>query len=125
MFWALASPARLRILERLAQGAASVNEIAEAAELKQSMTSQHLRALLDAGVVVYARNRNQRIYRLRGPRITRILKLIGEFHEVHLESLRGIVARHPAEARAEAAVSGNRATGRAPRSGPRGGSLSL
>jgi DNA-binding transcriptional ArsR family regulator len=94
LFAALANSARLRILEHLANGTASVNEIAQAAGLKQSITSQHLAALLSVGVVVYARNGNQRIYRLRGPRIARILKLVEEFYEVHLDSLRQVLARH-------------------------------
>ncbi len=114
LFAALANPARLRILEHLASGAASVNEIADAAGLKQSITSQHLAALLGAGVVVYTRNGNQRIYRLRGPRIARILKLVEEFYKIHLDSLREIVARHPVEGSAGAAISGNRAAGRPP-----------
>jgi DNA-binding transcriptional ArsR family regulator len=120
LFAALANPARLRMLEHLANGPASVNEIAEAAGLKQSITSQHLAALLSAGVVVYTRNGNQRIYRLRGLRIARILKLVEEFHQVHLESLRQILARYPAEESVETATSGNRAAGRAlPTSGQR------
>ncbi len=94
MFTALANPSRLRILELLGQGPASVSEIAAAAELKQSITSQHLAALLNAGVLVCTPNRNQRIYSLRGPRISRILELVEEFYEVHLNSLRQVLATH-------------------------------
>jgi DNA-binding transcriptional ArsR family regulator len=94
MFAGLAHPARLQILERLAGGPASVNEIAQAAGLKQSMTSQHLSVLLAAGVVVYERDGNSRIYHLRGPRIARILELVEEFYELHLDNLRQVVARH-------------------------------
>lgn len=101
------------MLDHLANGAASVNEIADATGLKQSITSQHLAALLSAGIVVYTRNGNQRIYRLRGPRITRILRLVEEFHRVHLDSLREVLARHPAAETVEAATSGNRVAGRA------------
>jgi DNA-binding transcriptional ArsR family regulator len=94
LFAALAHPGRLRIVELLVQGPASVNEIAQAAGLKQSITSQHLAALLSAGVVVYSPSGNQRIYRLRGSRIAHILELLGEFYRVHLESLRESLARH-------------------------------
>ena len=52
MFAALANPSRLRILEHLAGGPASVSETAEAAGLKQSITSQHLAVLLNAGILV-------------------------------------------------------------------------
>ncbi len=67
MFSALAHPSRLRILELLAAGPTSVNELAFAAGLKQSITSQHLAALAKAGVVVCTPDGNHRIYRLRGP----------------------------------------------------------
>ena len=94
VFAALGNAARLDILDRLAQGPASVNEIAEATGLKQSMTSQHLAVLLNAGVVVFASEGNHRIYSLRGPRIARILELLEEFYTVHLENLRDLVAQH-------------------------------
>ena len=94
MFAALASAARLHILERLSEGPSSVKELSEATDLKQSMTSQHLAVLLSAGVVVCTAEGNLRIYSLRGPRIARILELVEEFYNVHLEGLRRVVARH-------------------------------
>lgn len=97
MFAALANPARLHILEHLAKGPATVNDIAEAVGLKQSMTSQHLSSLLTAGVVVYEKSGNSRLYSLRGPRIARILELVEEFHEAHLDDLRQVL-EHQQEA---------------------------
>jgi ArsR family transcriptional regulator, arsenate/arsenite/antimonite-responsive transcriptional repressor len=97
MFAALASPARLHILEFLASGPASVKEIAEATDLKQSMTSQHLSVLFTAGVVVCTAEGNLRIYSLRGPRIARILELVEEFYDVHLENLRSVLEQHTEE----------------------------
>lgn len=94
MLAALGNPSRLRILEHLAHGPASVGEIAEAAGLKQSTTSQHLAALLNAGVLACTPSGNQRIYSLRGPRIPRILDLVEEFYDVHLNSLRQMLAAH-------------------------------
>jgi DNA-binding transcriptional ArsR family regulator len=93
LFGALASPGRLRIVERLAQGPASVTEIAAATALKQSMTSQHLATLLGAGVVVHERQGSARIYSLRGPRIARIVHLVEEFYDAHLAELRELVER--------------------------------
>ena len=93
VFAALANPARLYILERLATGPASVKEIAEATGLKQSMTSQHLAVLLNAGVVVCASEGNHRIYSLRGPRVAHILELLTEFYAVHLDNLRSLLAQ--------------------------------
>jgi DNA-binding transcriptional ArsR family regulator len=94
VFAVLANPSRLRILEHLAQGPSSVSRTAEAAGLKQSLTSQHLAALLNAGVVICTPSGNQRIYSPRGPRITRILELVEEFYGVHLDSLRRVLAAH-------------------------------
>lgn len=93
MFGALANPARLHILEILACGPTSVNELAEKVGLKQSITSQHLSALLRAGAVVKQANGNVRIYSLRGPRIAMILKLVEEFYGIHLESLKEVLSR--------------------------------
>ena len=93
MFAALANPAKLQILEHLVKGPASVNDIAEAVGLKQSMTSQHLASLLSVGVVVYEKSGNSRLYSLRGPRIARILELVEEFYEIHLGDLRRVLAQ--------------------------------
>ena len=97
MFAALASPARLHIIERLAVGPASVKEIAEATGLKQSMTSQHLSVLFVAGLVVCTAEGNMRIYGLRGPRVARMLQLAEEFCNAHLDNLRRILAQHAEE----------------------------
>lgn len=91
MFAALANPARLQILEVLAEGPASVGRIASQTGLRQSMTSQHLSALLRAGAVVRHAEGNIRIYSLRGPRIAQVLKLVEEFYEVHIDNLRELL----------------------------------
>ena len=51
-FAALADPTRRAILARLAQGEATVNELAEPFEMSQPAISQHLKVLEDAGLVV-------------------------------------------------------------------------
>lgn len=93
LFAVLANPDRLHILEHLAKERDSVSNIAEAVGIKQSMTSQHLQTLLSAGVVVYEKVGNCRLYSLRGPRIARILALAQEFYEIHLDSLREVLAQ--------------------------------
>ena len=93
MFAALGNPARLAILERLIAGPASVKEISEATDLKQSMTLQHLAVLLGAGIVVCTAEGNMRIYSLRGPRIGEIMALVEEFYQAHLDNLRAIVSQ--------------------------------
>src|SRR5690349_4774105 len=51
-FAALADPTRRAILARLAQGEATVMELAEPFEMTQPAISQHLKVLEDAGLVV-------------------------------------------------------------------------
>jgi DNA-binding transcriptional ArsR family regulator len=51
-FSALADPTRRAILARLAQGEATVNELAEPFEMTQPAISQHLKVLEDAGLIV-------------------------------------------------------------------------
>ena len=98
MFAAFANPARLHILECLANGPASVNQIASATGLKQSMTSQHLSVLLSAGAVVCKPQGSLRVYSLRGPRVAQILQLVEQFHDVHLQSLRRMLGQEVREA---------------------------
>jgi DNA-binding transcriptional ArsR family regulator len=83
LFGALSHPTRIRIVELLLPGPRSVNEIAGALGAGQSGTSQHLSILARSGVVVAEHRGATRLYRVRGPRIERILALIEEFCRVH------------------------------------------
>lgn len=83
LFSALSNPSRLRITELLCHTEMSVNEICAALSLGQSATSQNLAALTRAGILVVEHKGSNCIYRIRGPRITRILALIEEFCQVH------------------------------------------
>ena len=51
VFSALADPTRRAILERLADGAATVRELVEPFELTQQAISKHLKVLEEAGLV--------------------------------------------------------------------------
>ncbi len=64
VFSALADPTRRAILERLAQGEASVQELAEPFDLSQPAISKHLRVLEDAGLVSRGRSAQRRPRRL-------------------------------------------------------------
>ena len=83
LFHALSNPSRLRIAELLCSAEMTVTEICTALSLGQSATSQNLAALTRAGVVAVEHRGANRIYRVRGPRIARILALIEEFCHVH------------------------------------------
>ena len=61
---ALADPTRRAILERLAQGAATVNEIAEPFDISLPAISRHLKVLEGAGLITRGREAQWRPCRL-------------------------------------------------------------
>lgn len=63
-FGALADPTRRAILARLAEGEATVNELAEPFHLKLPTVSKHLKVLQRAGLVTQSRKANWRPCRL-------------------------------------------------------------
>jgi len=65
----LADAKRLMIIHELQEGRKSVGELAEALDLKQSNTSQHLAVLRKAGVAVPDRQGSTVYYSLSTPRI--------------------------------------------------------
>jgi ArsR family transcriptional regulator len=68
LFTALAAPVRLRILDVLGRGEASVGVIVDAAAASQPNVSQHLKVLLAAGLVERRRTGAYVVYALRdGP----------------------------------------------------------
>jgi DNA-binding transcriptional ArsR family regulator len=95
LFSALSNPVRLRITEFLCEGERTVGEVAAHMGIGQSGASQHLAQLARAGVVVAEARGTSRYYRVRGPRIPKILGLIEEFCHVH--RLFGSTEGSPAE----------------------------
>jgi DNA-binding transcriptional ArsR family regulator len=65
-FAALADPTRRAILARLAQGEASVNELAEPFPISVQAVSKHLKVLERAGLITRARTAQLRPSRLQG-----------------------------------------------------------
>lgn len=62
---ALAHPARLEIVRHLAQAeSCCCGEVVRHLDLAQSTTSQHLKILVEAGLVTYAPNRQRSRYAL-------------------------------------------------------------
>lgn len=64
VFGAISHPARRRILDLLVEADRSVNTIAESFEMSRPAVSQHLRVLLDSGLVTEQRHGRERHYRL-------------------------------------------------------------
>lgn len=63
-FGALSDPTRRAILARLAQGEATVSELAEPFGLRQPTISKHLKILEDAGFIEQSRDAQRRPRRL-------------------------------------------------------------
>jgi rhodanese-related sulfurtransferase/DNA-binding transcriptional ArsR family regulator len=84
---ALASGRRAEIIDLLAQGERSVEEIAS--ELAQSVAnaSQHLQQLLRAGLVVTRREGNRIYYSLASNRITELWAAMRDVAEAHVAEL--------------------------------------
>jgi DNA-binding transcriptional ArsR family regulator len=65
-FAALADPTRRAILDRLAEGDATVNELAEPFPITVQAVSRHLKVLEQAGLIVRGREGQRRPSRLDG-----------------------------------------------------------
>lgn len=72
VFTAIAHPMRRRILDLLAERERPVNEIARHFGVSRPAVSQHLRILLDAGLVAETRRGRERRYRLTPLPLSRV-----------------------------------------------------
>ena len=64
VFHAIADPNRRRLLDLLAAGDSPAQDLADRFEISFPAVSQHLKVLLDAGLVTRRADGRQRIYRL-------------------------------------------------------------
>ena len=69
VFGAISHPARRQMLDLLVEGDHAVNAIAGNFEMSRPAVSQHLRVLLDAGLVTEQRCGRERRYRLAPERL--------------------------------------------------------
>ena len=74
----LGHPERLKIVEALERGEASVSEIREAVRLPQAIVSQHLARLRGANVVAARRDGVHVLYRVIEPKVHHVLTCIRE-----------------------------------------------
>ncbi|MGZ4399520.1 MAG: ArsR/SmtB family transcription factor, partial [Gaiellaceae bacterium] len=63
-FQVVAEPMRIRLLDRLRDGEASVNELVETTRASQQNVSKHLGVLLEAGIVGRRKQGNHAYYRI-------------------------------------------------------------
>jgi len=72
----LGHPDRLRIVEVLEPGEATVSEIQETVELPQPIVSQHLARMRGAGIVAARREGSNVYYQVVEPKVWHILRCI-------------------------------------------------
>lgn len=81
VFAALADPTRRAILSRLADGQASVNEIAAPFEISQPAVSKHLKVLERAGLIERDIEEQRRPARLKAETMTAAVNWLEEFRK--------------------------------------------
>lgn len=89
---ALASPHRLELIDLLAQGERSVEELATEASLSIANASQHLRALRQAELVANRREGTRVLYRLAGPRVWELWHALRTAAETQLAEIDRVTA---------------------------------
>ena len=85
-FAALADPTLRAILARLAQGEATVMELAEPFDMSQPAVSKHLKVLERAGLIERGREAQTRPCRLAAARLKDVAEWVGGFRRFWEES---------------------------------------
>jgi DNA-binding transcriptional ArsR family regulator len=78
-FSALADPTRRAILARLAEGEATVNELAEPFPISVQAVSRHLKVLEQAGLITRRRSAQLRPSRLEGARLKEAVEWLEKY----------------------------------------------
>lgn len=85
VFGALAEPRRRQIVDLLAAGERSVNDLVDATGLAQPQVSKHLRILREVGVVAAREEGRRRWYSLNGPALKPIHDWVAGFEALWTE----------------------------------------
>ena len=85
-FNAVAEPRRRQILDLLARGERSVNDVAKALRLKQPQASKHLRVLREVGLVTVRGDGQQRLYTLNAAALKPVHDWVKAFERFWNES---------------------------------------
>jgi len=100
VFGAISHPARRRMVDLLAEADRSVNAIAGHFEMSRPAVSQHLRVLLDAGLVAETRHGRERRYRFVPERLSPVrewLALYERFWDDRLQRLQKLLSKRSKE----------------------------
>ncbi len=88
---AIGSALRLELLELLAQGERSVEQLATTTGTSVANTSQHLQKLRQSGLIVGRRDGQRVFYRLSGDEVVALLAALGRVGEVHNAEIERLV----------------------------------
>jgi DNA-binding transcriptional ArsR family regulator len=80
-FHAIAHPGRRQLLELLQTGEKPVKQLAETFAMSRPAVSQHLKVLLEAGLVAERRDGRQRLYKLEPQKLSEIHNWISQFEK--------------------------------------------
>jgi len=100
-FFALADPTRRAILARLAQGEASVMELARPFQMSQPAISKHLRVLEHAGLITRGRDGQRRPCRIQAHPLADANRWLEDYRrlwEANFQRLDGLLAEMQAAA---------------------------
>ncbi len=93
VFSAIAHPLRRRLLDLLAEGEQPVNRLAVPFEVSRPAISQHLRVLLEVGLVNERRSGRERRYRLHPDRLGDVRDWLATYDRFWQERLTALGAR--------------------------------
>lgn len=88
---ALSSAPRLELLELLAQGERSVEQLAQLTQITMANTSQHLQRLRQAGLITARKEGPYVFYRLAGDEVVRLMAALGYVGERYLAEVDRLV----------------------------------
>lgn len=78
-FTAIADPNRRYLLEELRRGRKTVNELASGLPVSRPAVSQHLKVLLDAGLVIVTSEGTRRFYSVSTPGFVQVNLWLDQF----------------------------------------------
>ena len=85
VFRAVADPTRRAILDRLRSAELSVSDLAGPFDMTQPAISQHLRILLDAGLVEAEQIGRQRLYKLNAQPLREVFQWSGLYRHLFID----------------------------------------
>jgi DNA-binding transcriptional ArsR family regulator len=92
-FAALADPTRRKVFERLSRRALSVAEVADGLPVSRPAVSQHLKVLLDAGLVHVRHEGTRNVYQVNPRAIAEMRAYLDKFWENALAAFKDAVER--------------------------------